>query len=300
MAELRLIGVSADGRHLRLTDAYGTEHALLIDDRLRAAVNGQLSRLGQLTMALESRISPREIQERVRRGESAEEVAASADVPLERVLRFVGPVLREREYVAERARRARVGPADGPSVLLEDLVARQAERLRLDPEDVVWDSARREDHTWEVRVRWPDGTTAVWALDVAHQHASPVDAVAARLSGREPLPQPEPEESATVHPLIRLVERTAEAEPADPQLRAGDDVADSPRGVAPQAATERGPSQGTGLSSNRSEDDRGVVERSPRPDTTERPAEKAPPRGRRRAQVPKWDDIIFGMKPKAE
>ena len=108
MAELRLVGVSEDGERLVLTDDDGVQHTIAIDERLRAGVNGHLSRLGQLTMALESRISPREIQNRVRSGESAEHVAESAGVPLERVLRFVGPVLREREHIADQARRARL------------------------------------------------------------------------------------------------------------------------------------------------------------------------------------------------
>ena len=109
MAQLRLVGVSEDGERLVLTDDNGVQHEIVIDERLRAGVNGHLSRLGQLTMALESRISPREIQNRVRSGESAEHVAQSAAVPLERVLRFVGPVLREREHIADQVTPSAVG-----------------------------------------------------------------------------------------------------------------------------------------------------------------------------------------------
>ena len=128
MPELRVVAVSNDGTRLVLKAADSTEYTLPIDERLRAAVNGHLSRLGQLTMALESRISPREIQERVRGGESAEHVAVTAGVPLERVLRFVGPVLREREHVVEQARRARLAGSNGPTSLLADVVDRAATR----------------------------------------------------------------------------------------------------------------------------------------------------------------------------
>ncbi|MGH8891621.1 MAG: septation protein SepH, partial [Acidothermaceae bacterium] len=184
IVELRLVGVSEDGRSLLLTDDSGTQHTMPIDDRLRAAVHGHLSRLGQLTMALESRISPREIQDRVRGGESAEHVAVTAGVPLERVLRFVGPVLREREHVVEQAQRARLAAgAGGPSSLLSDVVARVAARLGGDPDEVEWDSARRDDHSWVVTVTLPDGTTASWGLDPAHHQASPVDTAARRISG---------------------------------------------------------------------------------------------------------------------
>jgi len=136
MAELRLVGVSEDGERLVLVDESGTQHTIAIDERVRAGVNGHLSRLGQLTMALESRVSPREIQDRVRGGESAEHVAQGAGVPLERVLRFVGPVLREREHVAEQAKRARLAGTSpsgtGPSSLLADAVTKAASRSGID------------------------------------------------------------------------------------------------------------------------------------------------------------------------
>ena len=184
MAELRLIGVSEDGERLVFADDDGTEHTIVIDERLRAGVNGHLSRLGQLTMALESHISPREIQNRVRSGESAEHVAQTAAVPLERVLRFVGPVLREREHVADQAKRARLAGSNGPTSLLGDLVARAAVRRGLDADDVAWDSARRDDHTWVVTTTWPDDdSVAMWGLDLSRHQATPLDAVARRVSG---------------------------------------------------------------------------------------------------------------------
>jgi len=183
MAQLRLVGVSEDGERLVLTDEDGVQHEITIDERLRAGVNGHLSRLGQLTMALESRISPREIQNRVRSGESAEHVAQTAAVPLERVLRFVGPVLREREHIADQARRARLAGSSGPTSLLGDLVTRAANRRGVGPDDVDWDSARREDQTWVVTTTWPDGTTAMWSLDLLRHQATPLDAAARRISG---------------------------------------------------------------------------------------------------------------------
>jgi len=183
MAELRLVGVSEDGERLVLIDESGAQHTIVIDERLRAGVHGHLSRLGQLTMALESRISPREIQNRVRSGESAEHVAQTAGVPVERVLRFVGPVLREREHVADQARRARLAGTNGPSPLLGDLVSAAASRRGIDADDVTWDSARREDHTWVVSTSWPDGSAAIWGLDLLRHQATPLDAASRKISG---------------------------------------------------------------------------------------------------------------------
>jgi len=322
MAELRLVGVSEDGERLVLTDDAGVQHTIVIDERLRAGVNGHLSRLGQLTMALESRISPREIQNRVRNGESAEHVAESAGVPLERVLRFVGPVLREREHIADQARRARLAGSSGPTSLLGDLVTRAASRRDVDADDVDWDSARREDQTWVVTTTWPDGTTAMWALDLLRHQATPLDAAARRISGSvdeaiddsgtssRGFPdianspdfarfdanqtdavrlENDDDTGAKVHQFIpRSVPTPVENLPPDDtaveDIELDDEVlADVDEPSAADAADD---------------DDEAVVSTEP----TAEPAAGTPRRqgGRaaRRAAVPKWDDIMFGMKPK--
>jgi hypothetical protein len=303
MSELRLVGVSEDGERLVLTDDSGAEYSLVIDERLRAAVHGHLSRLGQLTMALESRISPREIQDRVRSGESAEHVAQTAAVPLDRVLRFIGPVLREREHVADQARRARLAGSSGPSSLLGDLVARFAGRGGIDNEGVAWDSARREDHSWIVWTTWPDGTVATWSLDTLRHQATPIDGAARRISG--------------------LLD-----EHSGPAVRTFPDIATSPEFARfdadenDQARTPGAPAESsTGAKVHRfvpravpdvvddkvSESSE-TAEEPAADDTSEDPGaipKVAPPavqpaanRSSRRAKVPKWDDIMFGMKPK--
>jgi hypothetical protein len=292
--ELRLVGVSEDGQRLVLSEPGGAERTVGIDERLRAAVNGHLSRLGQLTMALESRISPKEIQTRVRAGESAEHVALTAGVPLERVLRFVGPVLREREHVAEQARRARVvaiggtGPVAGPAALLGDLVDRVTSRRGAETSDVSWDSARRDDHSWNITVTWPDGAVATWSLDLLRHQVTPLDGPARRISGvaaptptaAEPDPDPFDEQAATnVRAFSRRPHPVPEPAP-DPVLAFDDaepsaaviDEDDELPGVEPEVVDEDVP--------------------------TAQPRQPRPARSGKRASVPNWDDIVFGMKPK--
>ena len=294
MVQLRFVGVSEDGQQLVLAEDSGEEHLVAIDDRLRAGVNGHLSRLGQLTMALESRISPREIQDRVRAGESADHVAASAGVPLDRVLRFIGPVLREREHVAEQARRARLAApsgGSGPSVLLADVVMRLAARRGVDEADVAWDSARREDHSWVVTVRVPDGETASWALDVLRRQATPVDAAARRASGLADdaitLPDgvgsggpyeataQQPAKAAADEAEVRpFVLRTVTLPPADEPTEELDEAREEPAG----GATAEHPGVPDEVTADES------------------PGAVGPRRSKRRARVPKWDDIVFGPK----
>ncbi|CAM5622798.1 hypothetical protein SALBM217S_04230 [Streptomyces griseoloalbus] len=108
MPELRVVAVSNDGTRLVLKAADSTEYTLPIDERLRAAVRGDRPRLGQIEIEVESHLRPRDIQARIRAGATAEEVAQMAGIPVDRVRRFEGPVLAERAFMAERARKTPV------------------------------------------------------------------------------------------------------------------------------------------------------------------------------------------------
>jgi hypothetical protein len=313
MAELRLVGVSEDGERLVLVDESGTQHTIEIDERVRAAVNGHLSRLGQLTMALESRVSPREIQDRVRGGESAEHVAQSAGVPLERVLRFVGPVLREREHVAEQAKRARLAgtspSGSGPSSLLADAVAKAASRSGIDADDVSWDSVRREDHTWVVTVGWPDGTVAMWALDLLRHQATALDPAARRISGVHD-DAPAGAASARAVPAVPDFPNIADspdfarfdADEPPPGDRGGDSEATVhrlvPRAAPTLVADADDVDAPDDAAAGPADLDEIVIPQSTDDDSAPKAEPTRPARAPRRAKVPRWDDIMFGMKPK--
>src|SRR5512139_3693660 len=145
MQELRLVAVSEDGTYLVLATAgRGTRFTLPVDDRLRAAVRGHFSRLGQFEIEVESPLRPKEIQARIRAGETAEEIADAAGIPLERVRWFEGPVLAERAYVADQAQAASVRHAgdSGPGPRLRDIVPERLSAAGADPEDGQWDSRK--------------------------------------------------------------------------------------------------------------------------------------------------------------
>ncbi|MGL5862490.1 MAG: septation protein SepH, partial [Phycicoccus sp.] len=120
MQDLRLIGVHEDGEHLLLSDAEGGRFRLPLDEPLRAAARRDRARLGQLQIEIEGGLRPREVQALIRRGLSAAEVAERAGWTVEKVRRFEGPVLAEREHVALVARQCVVGSgADGPASLAD-------------------------------------------------------------------------------------------------------------------------------------------------------------------------------------
>src|SRR4051794_4718822 len=191
MQELRLVAVSEDGSYLVLaTSGRGTRFTLPVDDRLRAAVRGHFSRLGQFEIEVESPLRPKEIQARIRSGETAEEIAESAGIPVERVRWFEGPVLQEREYMAQQAQRVAVRrPGEttlGPP--LGETVEERLGRGGVDLEEVEWDSWKCEDSTWRVRLSFFDNGrphAAEWTFDPRRRHVSPLDEIAARLTAVE-------------------------------------------------------------------------------------------------------------------
>jgi Protein of unknown function (DUF3071) len=198
MRQLRLVAVDEDGTHLILAGDDGAgDLRLPIDERLHAALRGDRARLGQLAIQLESQLRPREIQARVRGGESVESVAQAAGVPVDRILRFAGPVLDEREHVAARARRAalRRPGVDGPAPLLEDSVVRRVAEQGHDPEQVAWDAWRRGDGRWVVSAGWRAGAksrSAQFVFDPAGRSVLPDDDEARYVAGEKPPPPAPP------------------------------------------------------------------------------------------------------------
>ena len=116
MRALEVLGLAEDGAHLVCHDAAtGEEFVLPANERLRAAARGDITRLGQLEIEMESQLRPKEIQARIRAGASVGEVASAAGTSPARIERFAYPVLMERSTMAELANSARpMGAAVSP------------------------------------------------------------------------------------------------------------------------------------------------------------------------------------------
>ncbi|MFJ9710225.1 septation protein SepH [Streptomyces sp. NPDC101234] len=215
MPELRVVAVSNDGTRLVLKAADSTEYTLPIDERLRAAVRGDRPRLGQIEIEVESHLRPRDIQARIRAGATAEEVAQLAGIPVDRVRRFEGPVLAERAFMAERARKTpvrRPGENSGPllgEAVQERLVLRGAEK-----DTVQWDSWRRDDGTWEVLLVYRvagEPHSASWTYDPPRRLVQAVDDEARSLIGEsDDLAVPEPS-----FPFVPRIARLPRDRPLD-------------------------------------------------------------------------------------
>lgn len=272
--ELSALGLSEDGERLVLASVDGRRFSVPVDDRLRGIVRGRAGRLGQQEVRLESALSPREMQARLRAGASAADVARAAGIPIERVARYEGPVLAERARVVEEARAARLpSRTDEPRRPLGELVDDRLATSGVAVHEAEWDAWRRPDGTWIVHVTFTTGDRerrASWSWDPSVRRIRPHDEdaeslvapVTARssinLSGDGPPPAAQVE--------LALVPQPDE-EPAPSRV---DNVS-----AGQQAAQEGGPAQ--------------------QPEEAE--AAQARPAARKgRPAVPSWDDIVFGTR----
>ncbi|WP_410536002.1 septation protein SepH [Streptomyces sp. KL2] len=232
MPELRVVAVSNDGTRLVLKAADNTEYTLPIDERLRAAVRNDRARLGQIEIEVESHLRPRDIQARIRAGATAEEVAQLAGIPVDRVRRFEGPVLAERAFMAERARKTpvrRPGESTGPQ--LGEAVAERLMLRGADKETVQWDSWRRDDGTWEVMLVYRvagEPHSASWTYDPPRRLVQAVDDEARALIGES---DDTPEPSFPFVPRIARLPRDrfdraerSDASESEPPEAAGQDA----------------------------------------------------------------------------
>jgi len=197
MQELRFVAVSEDGRYAVLAvPGRSARFTLPIDERLRAVALGQTSRLAQYEIEVESPLRPKEIQARIRAGETVEEIADAAGIAVERVRWFEAPILAERAYAADQAQSASVrrqGDAT-PGPRLGEIVTERLKLFGADPEDAQWDAKKLGDGSWRVQLTFITGDrlhTAEWIFDPRRRHVLPADDNAARMSlpGSEP-PQP--------------------------------------------------------------------------------------------------------------
>jgi len=266
---------------------------------------GQFSRLAQYDIEVESPLRPKEIQDRIRAGETADEIADAAGIPIERVRRFEGPVLAERAYRAQEAQQATVrGPGDaGPGPRLGEIVSERLVQAGTNPDDAQWDSRKRPDGNWQVQLMFITGNRpqmAEWVFDPRRRHASPADDNAARLclsgsdlpAGRLGTPEPA---TATVTPIgSRLAAHPGESRrdgaravpgPAGP-------AAAPPAPAAAAAPSGPGPQQPQPAAARETRE--APTQAEPAAAQGQRPARKAAGGRSRRASVPSWDEIMLG------
>ncbi len=178
MTELRLTGKSDDGSHINLVDNNGAEFTLRISDTLRATVNQpRLSSVPSFD-AVET-ISVKEIQRRLRAGESFEQIARDGQITVEKVERFSGPIMQEREYILDRARELVMRKdVHRIEMTFRDVVLAKLAPRGVDTDEVSWNTWRLADGTWHIELHYPnrDGNgVATWNFDLSRRALGATD-----------------------------------------------------------------------------------------------------------------------------
>ncbi|MGO3525909.1 septation protein SepH [Glutamicibacter arilaitensis] len=164
MRQLRLVGIHENGSSLQVSSDDGMSFELPVDDALRSAM-AEIARSRAPRNREESSVhSPREIQARVRAGASAYALSLEWDIPVEDIVKYEGPVLAEREHIAELARRVEVsGPqtdAEYREVFGEEpadlgsMVMHRLHQLHIDAESARWNAWKDPEGQWIVTVQF--------------------------------------------------------------------------------------------------------------------------------------------------
>ncbi len=325
MRDLDLVGLSEDATHVLLRADSGEDFRFAVDDRLRAALRGDRARPSQVERPMDSAaLRPRDIQARIRAGESPEAVAAVAQVSVERIMGYAVPVLAEREHVCEQARRSglRRKHASGPGRLLGEAVDEHLRGDGWDPDAANWDSWRREDGRWSITVSASrSGEPATFLYDVPGRYVVAHDDAARRLVGDEPplSVEPEGDEPRAGVPRVALVPPARQEEqPADehelepapkPRVSALDRLRRQRGQVGEQLPLDAGAAEPepVGAADGTDADMEAIArvmsdEGADRPVAVGESGENSTPRSRRksrRSSVPSWDEIMFGSKPQS-
>ena len=188
MSELRLQGKNNEGTHITLVDNDGNEFTLRISDTLRATINQP--RLTAVPAGDEEvTITVKEIQRRLRAGDAPEVIAREGNTTVDKVARFSGPILQEREYILNQARSAGLRKdSTRLDISFLDAVVNKLVPRGVDSDDLSWNTWRLPDATWHIELHYPnrDGNgIASWNFDTSRRTINPTDDNGAWLIGED-------------------------------------------------------------------------------------------------------------------
>lgn len=181
--ELRI--VSEDGESILLADSSGNKY------RAEKKTQPHPTLISVNDVNPREDLSIKEIQSRLRAGESPRELAENSGTSLEKIERFAGPILHERNHIIMHALDTQIKRGRGDQTLREVVNERLGAR-GVDLAKLEWSAYRQEDGTWIITLGYPtrDGeNSAQWILDTAKRTLAAHDEGARWISGDERSPQ---------------------------------------------------------------------------------------------------------------
>jgi hypothetical protein len=308
MRELSFINVSEDGTALLLGSTDGAAFSVPLDERLIAAI--RRDRPSHRTPAVLDGTSPRDIQNRIRHGQTPQDIEATTGLELERIMRFAGPVLAERAHMASQAQEVSLRDTAHERTL-NSIVVDALSAGGADLDTIEWDAWRHDETHWSVLVSWEPvdsvaegATAALFTFDPADRTIDADDPASSWLLGEHEQDDEPVQEAAVIRPLLVAVpaddawdEDAQDLDAAETAIISRDDVmvvdlvdlADRPpKEPADERVINDVYDTLPGLEDPQAKQRRKAA-RQPR--ATRGDAQKGT---RSRASVPSWDEILFG------
>jgi hypothetical protein len=199
----------------------------------------------------------KEIQRRLRSGETMDVIARDGHISIEKVERFAGPILQERVYILDQAFSVVLRKESArDQETFQDVVISRLAPMGVDSDSLSWNTWRIDDGTWTIDLAYPnrDGHgSATWNFDLNRRSITATNENARWMLGQEPAPRvqtPGLVHAEPNHPS-RIIDSIPDPEP----------VRETPRLVAIRE-TPREEDRAEGITG--------------------------------RAKVPSWDEIMFG------
>jgi hypothetical protein len=265
VTELRVVGKTEDGDHLELIDPEGNKFSIRVSDSLRAVVNER-----RLTTVSEpaKQFSIKEIQSRLRAGESYAAVSQISGLSLEKIERYASPILQERAWIIEQAEKS---SPKGSSMVLAELVIHRLAPRGVNMNQISWNTWRLDDGTWNLTLTYPTSegqSEATWIFDANKRTLFSKDDTARWINGEEiPTKQTVKNDRMNDHGVLFPVDSDTPQPPRLVAVRTDPKIEDR---------------------SNPDEPQRDIASDAKKDGVT------------RRISIPSWDDIMFGKSKKKD
>ena len=236
--EIEFTARSADGEFLEFIDDEGNHYRSKINESIRSALSDR--KLSAVRDEIAT-FSVKEIQARLRAGESFAEVSRTSGLPVEKIERYASPILQERAWIIEQAEKT---SPKGTSLNLHDLVIQKLAPRGVNMNQVLWNTWRLDNGSWHLILTYPasEGSRqATWIFDSNMRTLVASDESAKWICGEEPIKQTSKPDRLQDHGVLFPVEGESPTPPRLVAVRTDkvDEVEELPNDAKKDGVTRR-------------------------------------------------------------